>query len=228
MQADPSAAAAGFIAGAGFVSFAIVAARQVAKRRATANVPPVWSTGVPFLGGFLAFARDPLGTVERARQKFGGTFTIQLLTEKVTFLIGPEPHAVFFGGTDEELDQSDVYKFMTPIFGPGVVYDCSLDKRRQQMRALGAALKPANLRRYPEIIAAETVRYLESKWGEEGTVDIHQAFADLIIQTGSATLMGPEIRNELFDEMYKLYQDLDKGVFHTCQACLAGFAQIVS
>jgi len=101
---------------------------------------------------------------------------------------------------------------MTPIFGPGIVYDATLDKRRQQMRALGAALKPANLKRYPEIIAGETHRYLEAKWGDSGEVDIHHAFADLIIQTGSATLMGPEIRNELFDEMFKLYQDLDKGL----------------
>jgi sterol 14-demethylase len=101
---------------------------------------------------------------------------------------------------------------MTPIFGPGVVYDTPLDRRRQQLRALGAALKPANLRKYPELIAQEAHRYLESKLGNQGTVDIHHVFADLIIQTGSATLMGPEIRNELFDEMFKLYQDLDKGL----------------
>jgi sterol 14-demethylase len=80
------------------------------------------------------------------------------------------------------------------------------------MRALGAALKPANLRVYPQIIATETKKYFDSKWGNEGTADIHQVFADLIIQTGSATLMGPEIQNELFDEMFRLYQDLDKGL----------------
>jgi len=50
--------------------------------------------------------------VEKARQQLGNTFTLQLLTEKVTFLIGPEPHAAFFGGSDEELDQADVYKFV--------------------------------------------------------------------------------------------------------------------
>ena len=101
---------------------------------------------------------------------------------------------------------------MTPIFGPGVVYDCSIEKRRQQMRALGAALKPANLRLYPEVIAQVTKKYFDKNWGNEGTADIHQVFADLIIKTGSSTLMGPEISNELFDEMFRLYQDLDKGL----------------
>jgi len=174
--------------------------------------PPEYSPGLPIIGPFLAFASDPLGTVRKARAKKGDVFTLRMLTEKVTFLIGPGPHTVFFQAKDEELDQADPYKFMIPIFGPGVVYDCPLEKRRQQMRALGAALKPANLRQYPAIIAEEAHRYLEEKWGDSGEVDIHQAFADMIIQTGSATLMGSEIRHELFSEMYKLYQDLDKGL----------------
>jgi len=156
---------------------------------------------------------DPLGAIRSGRKECGDVFTMRLLTEKVTFLIGPQPHAAFFDNGDEELDQGSVYKFMTPIFGRGIVYDCELAKRRQQMRALGAALKPANLRLYPAVIADETMRFLRTKWGADaGTTDVHHAFADLIIQTGSATLMGPEIRNELFEEMYRLYQDLDKGL----------------
>jgi len=174
--------------------------------------PPQYSPGLPIVGGFMKFASDPLGTIRAGRQQCGDVFTLRMLTEQLTVLIGPAPHAAFFNSTDEEADQADVYKFMTPIFGNGVVYDCPIEKRRQQMRALGAALKPGNLRLYPEIIAQETKRYFDSRWGEEGTADIHQTFADLIIQTGSATLMGPEIRNELFDEMYRLYQDLDKGL----------------
>lgn len=203
------------LAGLALVSSVAIIATAMNRRSKSANgsqPPKEYTSYIPFVGSFIQFAGDPLGTVRAAREACGDVFTIRLLTEKVTFLIGPTPHAAFFNASDEDADQAEVYKFMTPIFGPGVVYDCPIDKRRQQMRALGAALKPANLRVYPEIIARETKKYFETKWGNEGTADIHQAFADLIIQTGSATLMGPEIRNELFDEMYRLYQDLDKGL----------------
>lgn len=206
-----------FILGAAAVASSaliLAAVWRSSKPSATTSTraPPEYKTFIPLIGPFMKFAGDPLGTVREARQKCGDVFTLRLLTEKVTFLIGPAPHAAFFNATDDEMDQADPYKFMTPIFGEGVVYACSIEKRRQQMRALGTALKPANLRLYPDIIAAETRKYFETKWGNEGEADVHQAFADLIIQTGSATLMGPEIRNELFDEMFRLYQDLDKGL----------------
>lgn len=101
---------------------------------------------------------------------------------------------------------------MTPIFGKGVVYDCSREKRIQQMRALAVPLRPSNLKQYPSMIAEETRRYFQQRWGDEGTADIHHVFADLIIKTGSASLMGREIREEMFEEMYRLYHDLDKGL----------------
>lgn len=204
------------------------------KRIVDKTIPPTYAPGIPLLGGFIAFASDPLGCVREARKACGDSFTIPLLTENVTFLIGPKPHTTFFNATDEELDQADVYRFMvrcsfphppaadvltqfnittqTPIFGKGVVYDVPLKKRREQLKALAGALKPVNLREYPRMISSVANKYFEEKLGESGEVDIHQMFADLIIKTGSSALMGPEISNELFDEMFQLYQDLDKGL----------------
>lgn len=203
------------IAAASSVAILALAYNRSSKsgaKESGAKPPAYYSPGLPLIGSIMKFGSDPLETVRQGRKQCGDVFTIKLFHENVTFLIGPTAHAAFFNASDEEADQADCYKFMTPIFGQGVVYDCPLDKRRQQMRALGTALKPANLRVYPEVIAREAKEYFKTKWGSEGTVDIHQAFADLIIQTGSATLMGPEIRNELFEEMFRLYQDLDKGL----------------
>lgn len=52
------------------------------------HLPPVWNTGIPIVGNFLSFAKSPLGTIEKARKELGGVFTIQIMTEKCTFLIG--------------------------------------------------------------------------------------------------------------------------------------------
>ena len=166
--------------------------------------PPVWSTGLPVVGTFLAFASNPVGTVRRARDELGGPEcfslslvgrsttwvpshicmitqtedpslsnkrnTIQFGVKNMTFMVGARAHKVFFEATDHELDQAAVYRFMTPVFGKGVVCtfitqhagrefnpkahvanspslssptdDAPLKKRRQQFRILGSCLRP--------------------------------------------------------------------------------------
>jgi len=192
----------------------IVAARFLFKERAPKGykLPPVYSSRIPFVGNFIEFARDPLGFVRKGRDACGQVFTIDMVAEKCTFMIGAEAHQAFFEATDEDLDQAPVYQFMKPIFGPNVVYDSPLKDRRQQMRALGGSLRPSTLKTYPPIIAKETNAYLKANWGESGTVDLHKVFADLIINTASATLLGPELRGEMFKEMFELYAHLDEGL----------------
>ena len=51
----------------------------------------------------------------------GEVFTMKMFGNRITFLIGPDAHSVFFRASDEEADQAAVYKFMTPVFGRGVV-----------------------------------------------------------------------------------------------------------
>jgi len=70
------------------------------------RAPPVYKVGIPLLGNFMKFAGDPLEAVRQARKKCGDVFTFPLLSEHVTFLIGPTPHAAFFNATDEDLDQA--------------------------------------------------------------------------------------------------------------------------
>jgi hypothetical protein len=96
--------------------------RQGKSQSATCkgSPPPVFKTGLPIIGPFMKFASDPLSTVKAGRKACGDIFTMRLVTEKITVLIGPTPHAAFFNAMDEDMDQAEPYKFMTPIFGPGV------------------------------------------------------------------------------------------------------------
>jgi len=55
MDINAATAAAGFIASAGFLSVSLLAARQLSKRRHAVKTPPMYTTGVPLLGGFFAF-----------------------------------------------------------------------------------------------------------------------------------------------------------------------------
>ena len=59
-----------------------------------------------------------------------------MLHKKLTFLLGPECSAPFYQLSDEFMSQSEVYGFMTPVFGSGVVYDAEPKKRLQQMQSM--------------------------------------------------------------------------------------------
>jgi sterol 14-demethylase len=90
------------------------------KRRQ--SYPPTYNPAyLPLLGGFLEFAKDPLEALRRGYQRCGDCFTINMMGKRMTFLVGPEAHEVFFKASDDELSQEEVYKFMIPVFGKGVV-----------------------------------------------------------------------------------------------------------
>jgi len=178
------------------------------------GTPPVYHTGLPLVGPFMSFTKDQLGTVRRARAATkSDVFTINPLG---TFLIGAEAHKAFFESFDEELDQAPVYKFMTPIFGKGVVYDAPIKKRRQQYRVLGSSLRPGLLKKYPEIMAKECRTFYAAHLGTEHKksvdVDILHKFADLTILTASATLHGREVRENLFEDVSRLFAQMDAGL----------------
>merc|ERR1711988_1639317 len=64
---------------------------------------------------------------------------------------------------------------------------------------------------YVPKIEKETLEYLE-KWGDEGEVDILSALSELTILTSSRCLHGDDVREELFEDVARIYHDLDKGV----------------
>ena len=55
----------------------------------------------------------------------------QLADKHVVLLSGAEANEFFFRSTDEDLDQAAAYPFMKPIFGEGVVFDASPERRRR-------------------------------------------------------------------------------------------------
>ena len=83
---NPWSAVAAIFAFVLLVTMALVpAAREFVRVRLKGGLPrpPVWTTGLPVIGSFLAFASNPVGTVRRARKELGGPecFTLSLVSE---------------------------------------------------------------------------------------------------------------------------------------------------
>jgi len=181
------------------------------RKEVHGGVPPVWRGGWPLIGHFGKFAANPVGTIAEGYRAMGPVFTMHFLGFPMTFLLGPDAHGPFYEGRDEELSQNEPYKFMTPIFGKGIVFDAPIDIKRQQLTFVSSALKPAALRTYVPQIIEETENFLES-WPESGEVDLLEKLSELTILTASRCLLGREVRENLFGTVARLLHDIDEGI----------------
>eukprot|EP00607_Mallomonas_marina_P009315 CAMPEP_0182417958 /NCGR_PEP_ID=MMETSP1167-20130531/2417_1 /TAXON_ID=2988 /ORGANISM="Mallomonas Sp, Strain CCMP3275" /LENGTH=459 /DNA_ID=CAMNT_0024591869 /DNA_START=172 /DNA_END=1551 /DNA_ORIENTATION=- len=175
------------------------------------NAPPNAHIGMPIIGTYLEIAKNPVSFIKQCYDKYGEVYTTPMMHKNLTFLIGPEASTPFFKSNDEVMSQNEVYGFMKPVFGPNIVYDAEPKKRTQQMQHTAGALRSARLKIYVPKIERETIEYLK-RWGESGEVNLLDALSELTIMSASRCLHGDEVRENMFDEVSRIYCDLDKGI----------------
>ncbi|MFE3262307.1 cytochrome P450 [Nocardia sp. NPDC059229] len=159
------------------------------------------------------FRTDPIALMRRVRSECGDVGSFQLAGRDVILLSGAEANEFFFRSSDEDLDQAAAYPFMKPIFGEGVVFDASPERRREMLH--NQALRAEHMRGHAETIAREVDRMLE-RWRDEGEIDLLEFFAELTIYTSSACLIGLKFRNQLDERFAQLYHELEQGTDAYC------------
>ncbi|MEV0030101.1 cytochrome P450 [Nocardia sp. NPDC050793] len=159
-------------------------------------------------GHLEEFRSDPIALMRRVRAECGDIGAFELAGRQVILLSGAEANEFFFRAGDEELDQGEAYPFMKPIFGEGVVFDASPERRKEMLH--NQALRAEHMRGHGATIAAEVERML-ARWGDEGEIDLLDFFAELTIYTSSACLIGVKFRNELDGRFAHLYHELERG-----------------
>eukprot|EP01112_Ceratiomyxa_fruticulosa_P021975 TRINITY_DN7922_c0_g1_i1.p1 TRINITY_DN7922_c0_g1~~TRINITY_DN7922_c0_g1_i1.p1 ORF type:complete len:512 (+),score=125.58 TRINITY_DN7922_c0_g1_i1:124-1536(+) len=189
----------------------ILVVALISKRRK--NLPPVYGK-VPVIGCFPEFSKNPVSTIRNAYEKLGDCFTLSFFGIKITCMIGPEAQSAFFRAGDEELSPKEAYKFMVPVFGPGVVYDSPQEVMLEQLRFVKNGLVVSQLRKAAAVMADEARHFFETKWGDEGEADLLVDFNKLTILTASRCLMGEDIRRKLGqqEQFAQLYHDLEAGI----------------
>lgn len=169
---------------------------------------PQVSGGAAEHGHLEELRTDPIGLMHRVRAECGDVGRFRLADRSVVLLSGAKANEFFFRAADEELDQGEAYPFMKPIFGEGVVFDASPERRKEMLH--NQALRGEQMKGHAAIIAAEVDRMVAS-WGEEGEIDLLDWFAELTIYTSSACLIGRKFREELDGRFAALYHDLERG-----------------
>jgi sterol 14-demethylase len=152
--------------------------------------------------------RDPIALMRRVRAECGDVGQFDLAGRPVVLLSGAAANEYFFRAPDEDLDQAGAYPFMTPIFGEGVVFDASPERRREALH--NQALRGDMMRGHAQTIAGEVGRMVAG-WAGEGEIDLLDWFAELTIYTSSACLIGSKFRDQLDSRFAELYHDLERG-----------------
>lgn len=159
--------------------------------------------------GHLAELRtDPIGLLQRVRDECGQIGRFRLAERDVVLVTGAEANEAFFRAPDSVLDQGEAYPFMTPIFGAGVVFDASPERRQEMLK--NQALRGEMMRGHAATIENEVDRMV-ADWGSEGEIDLLDWFAELTIYTTSACLIGKPFREDLDGSFAQHYHDLEKG-----------------
>jgi sterol 14-demethylase len=164
-------------------------------------------------GHLEEFRNDPIALMQRVRDECGDVGYFQLAGKKVILLTGAEAGEFFFRAADEDLDQAQAYPFMTPIFGTGVVFDASPERRKEMLH--NSALRGDHMRSHATTIEREVRRMIEN-WGAEGDVDLLDFFSELTIYTSTACLIGRKFRNQLDSRFAEYYHLLERGTDPLC------------
>ncbi|MET9489612.1 cytochrome P450 [Nocardia sp. NPDC006630] len=159
-------------------------------------------------GHLEEFRTDPIALMHRVRAECGDVGAFELAGRDVIMLSGAQANEFFFRSGDEDLDQSAAYPFMKPIFGEGVVFDASPERRREMLH--NQALRADFMRGHAATIAHEVDR-MAAGLDDEGEIDLLDFFAELTIYTSSACLIGVKFRNQLDGRFAHLYHELEQG-----------------
>ncbi|HTY29670.1 MAG TPA: cytochrome P450 [Mycobacterium sp.] len=164
-------------------------------------------------GHLEEFRTDPIGLMKRVRQECGDVGWFQLAGKKVILLTGAEANEFFFRSSDEDLDQAEAYPFMTPVFGEGVVFDASPERRAEMLH--NTALRGEHMKGHAATIEREVRKMIEN-WGDSGEIDLLEFFAELTIYTSTSCLIGTKFRNQLDSRFANYYHLLERGTDPLC------------
>ncbi len=185
--------------------------------------PPVVPYLIPWFGSAASYGMAPFEFFRKYQKKYGDVFAFQMLGRKMIVCLGPRGHEFVFNSKASAVSAEEAYKHLTtPVFGKGVVYDCSNQRLMEQKKFVKGALTKDSFRYYVPLIEEEMKKYFATtpfffggetveKHKTTGKINVLLVQAQLIIFTASRTLLGPEVRAKLDTSFADAFGDLDKG-----------------
>jgi sterol 14-demethylase len=152
------------------------------------------------------------------QKKYGDVFAFVLLGKVMTVYLGPKGHEFVLNSKLADVSAEEAYQHLTtPVFGKGVIYDCSNSRLMEQKKFVKGSLTRDAFARYVPVIREEILKYFKNsenfRLGERshGIADVMKTQPEVTIFTASRSLLGEQMRNKFDASFAELYSDLDKG-----------------
>ena len=171
--------------------------------------PPVVSGGLPLLGHAIEFMRDPHKVIRRGYEEHGLIFTLDLGLKKAHVLLGPENHQFFFKETDGVFSKRRGYQTLMKMFDSKLFTFAHITEGNEQMKVIMPLLK--NDDRFIDLMLHEIDDFMENTLGDEGEIDIVEAFGPLVMHIGARAFFGDDFREKLGAEYFHIYKQFSLG-----------------
>lgn len=172
--------------------------------------PPFLSGRLPLVGHVLEFNKDRDGLFRRGYERHGSIFAIQLLSQPVAVVIGPEYQKLFFSETDKALNMETPYRFLQAIFGP-VGFLAPHQTYMEQRPIFLEPFRHHKMVQYVAVMEREAQKWLDSL-GDSGEVELVGAITALVQEIAGYALMGKEFQEEVGREFWEHYNVLSQAL----------------
>ena len=171
--------------------------------------PPMVSGGLPLLGHAIEFMRDPHKVIRRGYDEHGLIFTLKLGPRKAHFLLGPDYHQFFFKETDGVFSMRRGYETLLKMFDKKLFTFAHTTEAQEQMKVILPLLK--NNDRFTGLMVTEVDHFMADVLGDEGEMDISEAFGPLVMHIGAHAFFGEDFRKNLGAEYFHEFRDFSEG-----------------
>jgi sterol 14-demethylase len=165
---------------------------------------------LPLLGHVLEFNKNRTDLFQRGYDRHGSIFAIQLLSQPVAVVIGPEYQKQFFTETDKTLDMEKPYRFLQAIFGP-VGFLAPHPTYLEQRPILHEPFRHHKMAQYAAVMQRETQKWLDSL-GREGEIELVRTIIDLVQQIAGYAILGDEAQEQVGREFWQHYDTISQAL----------------
>ncbi|WP_137823221.1 cytochrome P450 [Pseudomonas sp. D(2018)] len=163
------------------------------------------------LGNSLQFSKNPGEFLRDAHRKYGDIFKFKMMGKNIVTICSPEYNRILFEHTDGELSIRESYPSFAKMFSDNFFFFAPHDQYVEQREMVKTLFKVDSLRSYVSKLRREARLLIESLEGS-GELELSTTLGRLTANFNASVFLGPDFREMISDDIYKLYNEFSGGL----------------
>lgn len=177
--------------------------------------PPRVESGLPLVGPLIEFSSTPRPFLQRLEKQYGQAFTLDLLIDKMTFILGREGNRLFFDSTDDILDfNSAVAAVAQNVLGPETFTEDPVWTSKSSPYITKGFMRHERLSLYNSLINDEVRKHIKI-WCGKDKVDLFKSVSQLVTSINIRCVLGDDAYHAHAEEIASIYYQLELSAMDT-------------